>query len=167
MPILFRECTVDMEEPITLQFLPTALWPYVWYACSYIAVTRVPTSLRHLPSSLLLLDRCFLRKASQSKPDDPLRCGALDAGVLRRSFREMPRLNSITVSMSCGELHDLPGDVAAALLSAPQVRDVHIGWFLFCPRQSFPHNSLHDISPLTSFQYTKNPYHLPPRAHPS
>ncbi|RDX41965.1 hypothetical protein OH76DRAFT_154099 [Lentinus brumalis] len=130
MPILFRECTVDMEEPITLQFLPTALWP-------------------------------------QSKPDDPLLCGVLDAGVLRRSFREMPRLNSITVSMSCGELHELRGDVAAALLSAPQVRDVDIGWFLFCPRQSFPHNSLHDISPLTSLQYTKNPYHLPPRAHPS
>ncbi len=36
MPVLFRECCVIMEEPITSHFLPTAfkLWPYVRYACS-------------------------------------------------------------------------------------------------------------------------------------
>ena len=31
MPILFRECRVQMKKPITTVFLPNALWPYVQY----------------------------------------------------------------------------------------------------------------------------------------
>ncbi|RDX41968.1 hypothetical protein OH76DRAFT_1489082 [Lentinus brumalis] len=79
----------------------------------------------------------------------------------------MPRLNSINVSLGCAEIHGIRSDVAEALFSAPQVRDVHISLYLFCPRQSFSPDSLHDIPPLRSFQYTKNPRHLPPRAYPS
>ncbi|KAI0711825.1 hypothetical protein C8T65DRAFT_807425 [Cerioporus squamosus] len=147
MPVLFRKCRVRRGMPITSRFLPTSLWPHV--------------------QSLLLVDACPSRHPKESKyrtdnyvyslrySDDPLLCGALDAEVLKRSLPAMPRLNSISVSLPCREVHGIRGDVAAALLSAPQVRDVYISLFLFCPRQSI------------FFKYRKNPFHVPPRAHPS
>ncbi len=92
--------------------------------------------------------------------DDPLLCGALDAGVLRRSLPEMPRLYSI--SLHCWAVHGIRDDVAASLLSVPQIRDVHISSFLLCPRKAMSHDSTLDIPPLTSFRYTRNPFHIGP-----
>ncbi|RPD54788.1 hypothetical protein L227DRAFT_511097, partial [Lentinus tigrinus ALCF2SS1-6] len=159
LPVLFRECRIRMREPMKSLFLPASLWPYV--------------------GSLQLVDACPRKTReeyrSRTDPyvyslrysDDPLLCGLLDAEVLRRSLPAMPRLKSISVRLECREVHGIRDDVAAALLSAPQVRDVHIYLYLFCPRQSFPRDALQDMSPLTSFRYDKNPFHNRPRSHPS
>ncbi|RPD54782.1 hypothetical protein L226DRAFT_471045, partial [Lentinus tigrinus ALCF2SS1-7] len=159
LPVLFRKCRVRTRNPMNSVFLPTSLWPYV--------------------QSLQLVDACprktLEERRSRTDPymyslrysDDPLLCGLLDPEVLRRSLPAMPRLNSISVRLECREVHGIRHDVAAVLLSVPQVRDVHIYLYLFCPRQPFPRDALQDMSPLTSFRYEKNPFHYPPRYHPS
>ncbi|RPD69969.1 hypothetical protein L226DRAFT_595911, partial [Lentinus tigrinus ALCF2SS1-7] len=159
LPVLFRKCRTITWKPMKSVFLPTSLWPYV--------------------QSLQLVDGCpsKSREEHRSRTDpyvyslrysnDPLLCGLLDAEVLRRSLPAMPRLKSISVRLECREVHGIRDDVAAALLSVPQVCDVHIYLYLFCPRQPFPRDALQDMPPLTSFRYEKNPFHYPPRVHPS
>ncbi|KAI0692470.1 hypothetical protein C8T65DRAFT_816557 [Cerioporus squamosus] len=160
MPVLFRECRVFMRKPITTAFLPETMWPYVF--------------------SLLLVDACPGRSPKESAyrtdnyayslryTDDPMLCGILDASVLRRSLPAMPRLRRISLVLRLREVHGVHGDVAAAILSTPQIRDVTVSLFVFCPRrQSFPRDVVGQIPPLTSFQYIQSSFREPPMAYPA